>query len=116
VGKFHLMKQLAIRLGWQTTPAKSLVMPTRFLVSQYRVGKLTYAGSRGQMKLAHPTKKLLISHEVQQVESHRFAPLAHLWERGWGRGCAKKNLAFSTVFPLPNPLPQVGEGIAELRG
>ena len=30
--------------------------------------------------------------------------------------CAQENLVFSTVFPLPNPLPQVGEGIAELRG
>ena len=62
----------------------------------------------------------LISHNVQQVEVPRFSPLAHLWERGWWRGCAQENLVFSlvfsTVFPLPNPLPQVGEGIAELRG
>ena len=62
------------------------------------------------------SKFFLISHKVQQVEAHRFAPLAHLWERGWGRGCAQENLVFSTVFPLPNPThePQAGCRFAPL--
>jgi predicted DCC family thiol-disulfide oxidoreductase YuxK len=40
-------------------------------------------------------------------------PLAHSWERGWGRGNTPEN---QKPPPLPSPLPQAGEGIDVLRG
>ena len=59
-------------------------------------------------------KSFMISHKAQQSASRRFSPLSHLWERGRGRGRTLRNEVSSSVSPLPNPLPQVGEGTTEL--
>ena len=52
--------------------------------------------------------------EMPECTVNLFSSLTRLRERGWGRGRTLEHEVYSRVFPLPSPLPQVGEGTGQL--
>jgi hypothetical protein len=53
----------------------------------------------------------MIDRDIQTEAGLQLSPLARRRERGWGRGFVRcKGSALRCHSPLPNPLPQAGEG------
>jgi len=81
-GAFDIAALKSILPGWVSMKANTaacfILIGIALLLASRTVCK---AGIQALISM-HPPNQDLISHEVQQVVVHRFAPLSHKWERG----------------------------------